>query len=125
MTRTAKLKLTAAAVALWLLLSVGWQVGACELANFELRDDMQDLASQLGGRIGLAAPGSEEDFRNAVIHKAEKYDIELVPEQVTVHRSGSGLNASIFLAADYSRPIHLFGFSFNMHFTPATRNNSP
>jgi hypothetical protein len=103
---------------LFLIGSAGWQIGACELANIELHDDMKDMASQLGGRIGLTSFSSDEDFRNDVLRKALKYDIPLAPEQVTVQRTGEGLESRIYLAADYTVPIHLPGLSFQIHFTP-------
>jgi hypothetical protein len=96
----------------------GWQIGACELANFELRDDMKDLASQLGARIGFSLANSDDDFRTAVISKATRYNIDLSAEQVTVQRSGDGAKGTIYLRADYTVPIHLPGFNFKMHFTP-------
>jgi NADPH-dependent 2,4-dienoyl-CoA reductase/sulfur reductase-like enzyme len=98
--------------------SAGWQIGKWELASIELRDDMRDMASQLGGRIGLTSPMSDEDFRNEVMRKARKYDIELAPEQVTVVRNGQGVEARMYFAADYTVPIQLPGFSFHLHFTP-------
>lgn len=101
-----------------LLLSLGWQVGACELANFELRDDMQDMASQAGLRVGLTSPTSDDDLRTAILRKAEKYDIALSPEQVTVERMGSGPTSTIYIAAEYRVQIYLPGYSFELHFTP-------
>jgi len=56
---------------LWAV-GVGWQITPCELANVELRDDMKDMASQLGGRIGLTSFSSEEDLRNDILLKARK-----------------------------------------------------
>jgi ABC-type sugar transport system substrate-binding protein len=114
-----KIKIILALAVLALIAVAGWQVASCELANIELRDDMKDLASQLGGRIGLTPPSSDEDFRQAVIAHAQKYGIELAPEQVTVQRNGSATNANIYLAADYTRTVDLAGFSFSLHFTPA------
>lgn len=93
----------------------GWQIGACEVANIRLRDDLQDMA---GVRIGLTSVRSDDDFRNAVLNKARQYDIELAPEQITVQRTGSSVTGTISLAADYTVPIHLPGFSFTMHLTP-------
>jgi hypothetical protein len=98
----------------------GWQIGACEVANIRLRDDMEDMASQSGVRIGLTSARSDDDFRNAVLNKARQYDVELAPEQVTVLRTGSSVTGTISLAADYTVPIHLPGFSFTLHFTPAS-----
>ena len=96
----------------------GWQIGACEVANIRLRDDLQDMASQTGVRIGLTTAKSDDDFRNAVLGKARQYDIELTPDQVTVQRTGTSLTGTISIGADYTVPIHLPGFSFTLHFTP-------
>ena len=112
------LKIIAGTAVFLLICSVGWQIGACELANVELRDDMHDMASQLGARIGYGNALSDEDFRNEVIRKARKYDIQLAPQQVTVVRNGEGIQATMYLAADYTVPINLPGFSFQLHFTP-------
>ena len=40
------LTITLGVAALLLVLVTGWQVGACELANVEFQDDMQDIASE-------------------------------------------------------------------------------
>lgn len=112
------LKIIAAIAAVILAGNLLWQVGASELANVELRDDMKDMASQLGGRIGLTDGKSDNDFRNDILNKARKYDIQLSPQQVTVERRGEGIYATMYLAADYKAPIHLPGFSFQLHFNP-------
>lgn len=113
-----KLKLILALTILIFVITAGWQIGACELANIELRDDMRDLSSQLGARIGFSPVSSDDDFRAAVIAKAKRYNIELAPEQVTIQRTGEGVKGTIYLQADYTVPIHLPGFDFRMHFTP-------
>lgn len=97
---------------------VGWRIGAAELANVELQDDMKDMASQLGARIGFSTAKSDEDFRNSVVQKAQKYGIELAADQVTVERTVSGDKTDIYLAADYRVPIHVIGFSRTLHFNP-------
>jgi hypothetical protein len=104
-------------VPVWIF-SIGWQVGAAELGNIELQDDMKDMASQLGARIGFSAAKSDDDFRKAVIQKAQKYGIELEPEQVTVERTTSGDKTAIYLSADYRVHIHVVGFSHELHFQP-------
>ena len=108
-----------AAIAILLVLgSAGWQIGEWQFANVELRDEMHDMASQLGSRIGLTGPQSDDDFRNEVVRRARKYDIGLVPEQVTVVRNGEGVEARMYFAADYTVPVQLPGFSFRLHFNP-------
>lgn len=111
-------KIIMGAAALFLLCSAGWQIGKWEFGNAELRDDMHDMASQLGPRIGYGKGLSDEEFRNEVIRKASQYDIQLAPEQVTVVRNGEGFQATMYLAADYTVPVSLPGFSFRLHFTP-------
>jgi hypothetical protein len=107
-------------VVLYLISSVAWQIGKSELANVQLRDDLHDMASQLGAKIGLHPAGTDEDFRNDVVRKARSYGIPLAPEQVTVLRKGrqSDSAAFIYLAAEYSVPIRLPGVSFSRHFNP-------
>ena len=98
----------------------GWRIGSCELANLELREDMRDLAAQVGSRIGLTPQSSDEDFRRAVIRKAEEHEIQLEPEQVTVQRSGPDDAPIIYLGADYKVRVKLPGFSLTFHFTPSS-----
>jgi hypothetical protein len=120
-----KFKLIAGIGLFVLVCNLGWQIGASELASIELRDDMRDLTSQIGGRIGLLNAKSDDDFRNAILSKAQKYDIRLEPEQITVQRSGEGLAARVYLAAAYNVPIRIPGFAFQLHFNPesGTRQN--
>jgi hypothetical protein len=98
----------------------GWQVVSCEIANLELQTDMRDIAAQVASRIGLEAPNSDEDLRNAVIHKAGEHGIQLEPAQVTVQQTGSGKTLAIYLAADYKARVSLLLYSFSLHFTPSS-----
>ena len=116
--RLIKIILVTAVLALAVL--AGWRVGSCELANNQLQEDMHDLASQAGTRIGYIPPRSDDDFRDAVIHKAKEHHIELKPYQVTVQRADSGMTSTIYLAADYKVPVNLLWFSFILHFTPSS-----
>jgi hypothetical protein len=115
-----KAKIILGFVVLGLVVIVGWQIASCELANLELRSDLRDLAAQAGTRIGLNAPSTDEDLRNAVIRKAEHYEIQLQPEQVTVQRTGTGATSTVYLAADYKARVNLLGYSFSLHFNPSS-----
>jgi hypothetical protein len=103
-----------------LAIMAGWQMASCELANLALRGDLRDLASQAGAYIGLVSFNSDEDFRNAVIRAAQAHEIPLEPEQVTVQRTGTAPNQTIYLAADYKARVKLPGFSFSLHFHPTS-----
>src|SRR5438046_3697898 len=115
-----KVKLILGLAVLSLAGVVGWRIASCELANIELREDMRDLAAQVGSRIGLTPQSTDEDFRRAVVRKAEEHEIQLEPEQVTVQRTGTDEAPIIYLAADYKVRVKLLGFSFTFHFTPSS-----
>jgi len=100
--------------------SCAWQIGACELANIELKDDMQDIAAQPGTRIGLSQMITDEDIRNAVLRKARSHDIDLAPEQISVQHMGSGALSTVYIEADYTVPVKLPGYTFTVRFTPKT-----
>ena len=118
LSRKAKILLGLAVLAL--AVAVGWQIASCEIANLELQTDMRDIAAQVGARIGLEAPNSDEDLRNAVIHKAREHDIQLEPGQVTVQRTTNGKTLTIYLAADYKARVNLLLYSITLHFTPSS-----
>jgi hypothetical protein len=99
---------------------IGWQVGACYVANSELQSDMQDLAVQNPFRIGLAPAPTEEGLRDSVIAKAKDHGIQLQPEQVAVQYTFTpDLVLSVSLAANYEARVNLLVYSFTLHFTPS------
>lgn len=116
--RIVKLILGLAVLALAVV--AGWQIASCEVANMELHEDLRDLAAQTGAYIGLNSFNTDEDFRNAVIRAAKRYEIQLEPGQVTVQRTGTAQAPIIYLAADYNVRVKLAGFSFTLHFRPSS-----
>ena len=109
-------------VLLCFALVAGWQVVSCELANAAFQEDLQDLSAQGGTRIGLLSASSDEDIRNKVMQKANNHDILLQPTQITIERRGTPEVPFVYLAADYKARVNLlFGFSFELHFTPASK----
>jgi len=46
----------------------------------------------------------------------------LLPEQITVQRIGSPGAPAVYVAADYSVPVTLPGYSFSLHFNPSSGN---
>ena len=113
-----KVKVILVCAVLALAVSTGWQIAACVLANYELQDDLKDIAALTGSRIGLDAPSSDDDLREAVIGKARGYHIALNPNQITVRRSGTSEAPVIYLAVDYKTRIVLPGYKFILHFRP-------
>lgn len=100
-----------------LIASTVWQVAACEIANYELKDELKDVASMGGSRIGLAGPGSDDELREAVIRRAAGHDIELEPDQIEVERSGTKEAPVVFLTARYQARIWMPGLALIVHYT--------
>ncbi|HET9407301.1 MAG TPA: hypothetical protein VFO39_08690 [Candidatus Sulfotelmatobacter sp.] len=95
-----------------------WEVIPPELANYQYQDDLRDIAM-----MAAANPSrSEEDLRVAAVKKAQERNISLQAEQVTVQRIGSVGAVAFYIAADYSVPVDLPGYSFTLHFTPSSGN---
>jgi len=104
-----------------LITCVGWQIASWELAGIELRDDLQDLASETGVYTGLAAPKSDEELRQAVIRKAKQYHIELTPDQITLSRTQLREKSIVHLSATYSVPLNLLIASPRLQFTESNQ----
>ncbi len=115
-----KIALILGILVLALAVSAGWQIAANELANRQLEEDLRDLASRNAEHIGLSAPTTDDDLRNTVIHYAKELDIVLDPNQVTVEHTGEGKSSAVHLAADYTVPVRVLGFSFHFRFTPSS-----
>lgn len=115
-----KTTLTLGLTLLALAFVVGWQIASSELAYFELRADLRDIASQNAARIGLAPASTDEEIRAAVIRDARKYEIPLEPEQVTLQHTGTAEDPALYVAAGYNVQIKLPGYSFTLHFAPSS-----
>jgi hypothetical protein len=112
-----KIKIILGLAVFALIVSTGWQIADCELANYEFKDELRDVASLNGAKIGLAAQQTDEDLRATVIRKAAGHDIVLQPVQVLVRRSGTEENPKVFLAAKYQERIWMPGIYLIVHFS--------
>jgi hypothetical protein len=115
-----KAKIIPGLAVLGLALIAGWQIAWWELANLEFQSDLRDIAAEIAARIGLSAPTMDEDLRNLVIHKAERYEIQLQPDQITVQHIGAGDASTVYLAVDYKVRVNLLVYSLTLHFTPSS-----
>ena len=96
----------------------GFQIIPPELTNYSFQDDLRNIAM-----VGGANPHqTDQELIDAVMKKAREHDITLAPEQVTVQRIGTPGAPAVFVAADYSVPVSLPGYSFPLHFTPSSGN---
>ena len=95
-----------------------WQIVRPELANYSFQDDLRQVAM-----VGGANPHqTDQDLMDAVMKKAQEHQITLQPEQITVQRIGTPGAPAVYVAADYSVPVALPGYSFTLHFNPSSGN---
>ena len=96
----------------------GFQIIPPELTNYSFQDDLRNIAM-----VGGANPHqTDQELIDAIMKKAREHDITLAPEQITVQRIGTPGAPAVFVAADYSVPVTLPGYSFSLHFTPSSGN---
>jgi len=96
----------------------GFQIIPPELSNYSFQDDLRNIAM-----VGGANPHqTDQELIDAIVKKAREHDITLAPEQITVQRIGTPGAPAVFVAADYSVPVSLPGYSFALHFTPSSGN---
>jgi hypothetical protein len=89
-----------------------------EMSNISFQEDLKEVAA-----LGTASQTrTDDDLRVAVLNKAKAHDIALTPEQVTIQRMGGSGMGGVYVAADYSVPVSLPGYSLVLHFTPNSGN---
>lgn len=100
------------------LVYAGFQIIPPELTNYSFQDDLRNIAM-----VGGANPHeSDQEIIDSVVKKAQEHQITLAPEQITVQRIGTPGAPAVYVAADYSVPVSLPGYSFALHFTPSSGN---
>jgi hypothetical protein len=99
-------------------LYAAFQIIPPELSNYSFQDDLRTVSMAGGANPRLTDP----ELIDAVIKKAQEHQITLAPENVTVQRIGTPGVLAVYVAADYSVPVSLPGYSFTLHFTPSSGN---
>jgi len=95
-----------------------FQVIPPELTNYSFQDDLRNIAM-----VGGANPRqTDQEILDSIIKTAREHQITLAPEQVTIQRIGTPGAPAVYVAADYSVPVTLPGYSFTLHFTPSSGN---
>jgi type III secretion system FlhB-like substrate exporter len=115
-----RIKIVLGSAVLFLAISLAWAVGAAEVANVNLQEDIRDIAAQGATRMGVVAPSSDGDISNTVVRKAQEHGIALKPQQVMVRRTGSGETSTLYITAHYTVSVNCWLFSLNLRFTPSS-----
>lgn len=112
------LKAVLGVVVVVLVVYAGFQVIPVELTNYSFQDDLRTIAVTAGANPHT----TDQTLLDSVMSKAQEHEITLTPEQIRVQRIGTPGAPAVYLAADYSVPVTLPGYSFTMHFTPSSGN---
>jgi hypothetical protein len=115
-----KIKLIAGFAVVVVAVIAGSQIIPPELANFQLQNDLHDMAALGGSRVGLMPASTQESLRAAVISRAKEHDIQLTPTQVTVEQASTPGAPTVYLAAEYTVPVNLLGYFIELHFAPSS-----
>ena len=95
-----------------------FQIIPPELTNYSFQDDLRNIAM-----VGGANPHeTDQELMEAIMKKAQDHQITLTAEQITIQRIGTPGAPAVYVAADYSVPVSLPGYSFSLHFTPSSGN---
>jgi len=97
-----------------------FQIVPPEMSNYSFTDDLRTVALMGGSNPHT----SDQELMDSVIKKAQEHGITLAPEQVTVQHVGTPGAPAVYVAADYSVPVSLPGYSFTLHFTPSSGNKT-
>lgn len=115
--------LTAAAILL--VLALAWQIAWANIAHNLLTSDLREATAQIGGRIGLDAPSTDDDLRNLIIKRAADHGIALHPDQITIERfENTGDNTwGVKVSTSYDVAIGFFGLAYPMHFSDTSSHS--
>ena len=88
------------------------------MANYSFTDDLRQVAMMAGAN----PQRTDDDVRNDVLKKAKEHDLPIDEKQVTVQRVLTPGLMAVYVAADYTVPVKLPGYSFDLHFNPSSEN---
>ena len=81
--------------------------------EYQLNDTMQETA-----KFASVTRSNEEQIRATVFRKVEELGIPAKKEDVKV----TAVNGRVSISLDYTVPIDLMVYKFDLHFTPSTSN---
>src|SRR5713226_1929015 len=85
------------------------------VSNYQLQDKMQEQA-----RFAVVNRYTEEQIRNNIFKVVEDLEVPVKREAIKIV-SNSGV---VKIAMDYTVPIDLFFYHFDLHFTPSSENKA-
>ena len=83
------------------------------VSEYQLSNKMQETA-----RFASVTRSNEEQIRETIFREIQDLDIPATKEDVKVTAAGGRVSISV----DYSVPIDLMVYKFDLHFTPSSSN---
>ncbi len=105
-------------LAIILVVVACFEVAPPLMANYSFQDDLRNVSLMDGGNFQK----TEEDVRTDVMRKVKDQNLPITPKQITVQRINTPGMSALYIAADYSVPVSLPFYSFDLHFTPNSGN---
>lgn len=105
-------------LAIILVVVACFEVAPPIMANYSFQDDLRTVALMDGANFQK----TEEDVRTDVLRKAKEQNLPIGAKQITVQRINTPGMSALYVAVDYTVPISLPGYSFDMHFNPSSGN---
>ena|ERR1700727_1943311 len=112
------IKLLVGFLAILFVVYACFQVAPPLMANYSFQDDLKTVALMDSANFQK----TDEEVRNDVMRKVKEHDLPIQAKQVTVQRINTPGMSAVFVAADYTVPVNLPGYSFDLHFTPDSGN---
>jgi hypothetical protein len=95
-----------------------FQVAPPLMANLSFQDDLKTIALVDSNSVQK----TDEDIRGDVMRKVREHELPVDAKQVVVQHLNSPGLAAVYIAVDYTVPVKLPGYSFDMHFNPDSGN---
>ncbi|HWY44139.1 MAG TPA: DUF4845 domain-containing protein [Candidatus Sulfotelmatobacter sp.] len=108
-----KLKAVIVTAILIFLVYVGVKVVPPYVSEYQLSEKMQETA-----RFASVTRSNEDKIRETIFREIQDLDIPATKEDVKVTAAGGRVSISV----DYSVPIDLMVYKFDLHFTPSSSN---
>ncbi len=105
-------------LAIILVVVACFEVAPPLMANYSFQDDLKNVSLMDSSNMQK----TDEEVRTDVMRKVKEHDLPITPQQVMVQRINTPGISALYISADYSVPVSLPGYSFDMHFTPNTGN---
>ena len=94
---------------------VGVKLVPVYFANYQLQDKMLTEA-----RFATVNRRTDEELRNIIYREIQDRDIPARREDIHIEQSSRGVRISV----DYTVPVDLKVYEFNLHFSPTSENRS-